>query len=92
MKQNVPPIVVAIVIVAVLALIGVFYIRGSSGSKNAADIEKTIQAGLAGGGTQSGAGKGPSGPMTGPPPGVMPRPGGNAPPISTMPPLPQAPR
>jgi hypothetical protein len=57
-------------VVLVLAGIGFFYYKGTSGgSGSAANIEKSIQAGVAGG-------SGPGAPITGPPPGVMPKPGG----------------
>lgn len=56
MKQNVNPVVAAIVIIVAVALAGFFIYRGTSGvsKKQAESIEKTIQSGLAGGGLPPG--------------------------------------
>ncbi len=87
MKQNVSPGVAVAVIVIVLAVIALWYYRGSAGSsRRAAEIEKTIQAGLAGGPPPGVTASGPSGPhgqTGGPPPGIGPRAGSGGPPIQT---------
>lgn len=87
MKKEVSPVVVIVVIVIVVAAIAVYYVRGTAGGKNAANIEKTIQSGLAGGPPGGNVGGG----MTGPPPGVMPRSGGPATPMIQMPSQPPVP-
>ena len=87
MKKEVSPVVVIVTIVVVVAAIAFYFVRSTGAGKNAANIEKTIQSGLAGGPPGQNVGQ----PMTGPPPGVMPRSGGPPAPMIQMPSQPPVP-
>ncbi|MCC6731234.1 MAG: hypothetical protein IT208_18070 [Chthonomonadales bacterium] len=48
MKQQVPPAVVALVFAVVAAVVIAWFWRGSAGGAQSAEVEKTIQGGVAG--------------------------------------------